>query len=169
MDKGGELGIFVKQSSYLDSSTKKMVLPKSITFSANTSVQDKAPNNKESDQYVEETLKKTNAELKELLVLQCLDNPVSRNAYLLIQDPTAVGLSTTYSASVDPTNEANKAASLQQLPDLVEEALSATRQDQDVTLSTTVSTYLEGQMKFWMNMEKLMTEMKDTAGKLATK
>ena len=117
LDRSGELGVFEKQEGFLDSSTKKMKFSEMITFTFGQSVKRNPELAKQSVHFREAVLKNDNASLKqELGVSHPLENPMTVNSYVLIQNRNDITLANTFSAQVRFDDELKKVRELQQMP-----------------------------------------------------
>jgi hypothetical protein len=112
LDKGGELGVHEKQKEFLDSSIKGMDFGKMVTFTFDQAVKSSPPS-APSEYMSKQVAKSEDTNIKQLLgVSHPLDDPVGRDAYIIVQNP--MNLVNTYATQQNYANEVKKVEVLQQ-------------------------------------------------------
>ncbi|MDR0650012.1 MAG: hypothetical protein LBG59_00980 [Candidatus Peribacteria bacterium] len=97
-------------------------------------------------------------------VSQPLDNPVSRDGYLLIQNP--MNMVNTYATTQNYANEAKKVEDLQQSLTALSDVKETSRNEKDILIGNEIEVFLDQHHKFWLTVEMVLKQIISVANQL---
>lgn len=171
LDRSGELWINVKQSEFLDSSTKKMSFPKSISFTISQSA--KIPSNadgKGTEYFQKAQLKKENDILmQEKWISHPIEDPVRVNDYVMVQNIVEDKMKSNYSSSINNDQEKSSQESLQKTSTLVSDVSKNYQNQRYIQLSAEMYRFLDYHLSSWIEISNTIAAIDATARVLSAK
>lgn len=170
LDKSGELGTRTPEKEMLDNPAGNINFGKSIAFTFDQMVQKTVKELKPSAQYTQQLKKSEHNTLQETLgILHPLENPVSTNAYVIIQNPTTMNIGNIVTAQVNYDDTLTKIEALAQTPQLLEAPKNTAERERIINLQIIMQLFLQQHLEFWINTTDTIREFSKSASCLNEK
>ena len=162
----------MKQEEFLDSSTKKTSFSKSISFTiSQMQAKPQSVSQKGSSEYIDiEQLKKDNVTLMQTYgVFHPLDNPLSANSYLVIQDVVSKRVGDSFVTVQHIDAERSSQQELQQETVALQDHMKHYANERYVQLSVEMYSFLTYHLDAWLHIADVVNSLTATFKALAAK